>query len=385
MAQVIRHVVTYLGEHGEFGGPTRVALDLAAAQARGGSEVEVIAGSRRSRRTVFFEGGVRISLFPVTHLLSSRFGFASLFSLSMLRYLRESANRHSQFHVHVARDLVTLPAALVLRRAGAHYIAQTHGMIDSSDRSLAHLIDWLLTRHALRGAGYVATLTGEESEEMIRLGVEPTRVGMLANGTQLLTPTASQRYLVLFLARLHPRKGAVLFAESANLIAAKFPSIDFVIAGPDEGDRARVDSVLSSARHKNVRAVGPVPFAEVQRLMASALVYVLPAENEPFGLTIVEALAAGTPVVLSSSAQLAASVVTAGAGRAFSGGSSELAQVLDELLTDTRALEEMAVQARPLAERSFSIDSVAAKVEEIYAHAHASLDEGHPKPGSTDG
>lgn len=363
----IRHVVTYAGSSGEFGGPTRVAIDLAVAQAHAGHEVEVVAGGDPVGIERLDNGAI-LSLFKVRWPLRVRFGFATMSSPAMLRYVKRSHGSADVHHVHLARDMTTIPVALALRWYGARYVAQTHGMIDASSRTLAHVLDAVGTRRALTGAAAVAALTSAEAEELARLGVDESRLRVLPNGVAPAPVKSRPRDLVLFLARLHPRKGAVEFTRAAALIHERWPEYRFVIAGPDEGDGDELRALIkSSGDPENLEYVGGVTHEQALDLMSCAALYVLPARDEPFGLTIIEALSAGAPALVHESAALAPRLVESQAG--FKYGDEGLVAVLDSLLADPQGLAAAGRRGLALVADEYSLDQVAKRVEQMYEKA----------------
>ncbi|MEN2740518.1 glycosyltransferase [Microbacterium sp. X-17] len=298
----IAQVVTYLSPDGAFGGPTRVAEAQCAALAEQGHEVQLFAAAPIDAPAETLVDGYRLRLFPARRL-SSRLGFAGMRAVGLTPALRREAPFLDVAHVHLARDLVTLPAARALKRTGVPYVVQPHGMIDASDRVLAGPVDALWTRSALREAERVLTLTSQEDDDMA--SIEPrAQVSRIRNGIRVETPPAyeGREQIVLFLARLHPRKRPVAFVEMAALVSARCPEARFVLAGPDEGElaaaRQAVDRLGLAAVVEIHGAVSP---DQTDALLRSAGVYVLPSVGEVFPMTVLEAFRAGTPVVVTDS------------------------------------------------------------------------------------
>ena len=107
---------------------------------------------------------------------------------------------------------------------------------------------------------------------------------------------------MLFAGRITRQKGPEYFVEAAARVAAEMPEVKFAVAG--EGDRL-ADMVAQVAAHgleSRFLFTGFLPSEDLDRLYARADVYVMPSVSEPFGLTALEALRQGTPVILSRSA-----------------------------------------------------------------------------------
>lgn len=368
----IAHVVTYVSPDGAFGGPVRVALGQAAGLARRGHEVTVFAASPDDRPRETLQDGYLLRTFPARRL-NRRLGFAGMFAPGLTRALRRELSSFEVVHVHLARDLVTLPAARATRKAGVRLIAQPHGMIDRSRNPLARPIDAWEVRAALSEAAAVLTLTSQEQQD-IRDLAPAARVMPIANGTEVIPlPAYSDRLdRVLFLARLHPRKRPVAFVEMAEALIRRGTESDFVLAGPDEGEGSHVRELIDAARMEaRVRWIGPVDPADTDALLREARVYVLPAVGEVFPMSILEAFSAGTPVVTTSSLGIAAKCEEYGAALITDGSVGELARAVERILTNPAVAEDLRLGAARLLEAEMSIDSV---VDDLLVHYGAAGD-----------
>lgn len=366
----VRHVVTLVSPDGRFGGPTKVALDLCAEQRRRGIDAQLFAGAAGFGALPSEDDGVPMHLVR-TRTLVPRLGFAATIAPGLRRAVFDGLTGREVFHVHLARDLVTLPIAVELRRRGLPYVIQTHGMIDASSRSLAHVVDSVLTKRAVTGASRALVLTAEEEAEIDRLSGGATMSTVLENGVrpEVGAPSERPRGGALFLGRLHPRKGATVFAHAAARLAGDHPDGTFRIAGPDEGDLGNVEKVLDAARvRSSVEVIGPVAPAQVGQVMRSASVFVQPAEHEPFGMTVIEAMSVGTPPIVHASSPLAATIVAAGAGWTFD-TADDLTRLLEELLSDHERTTRSGERARGLAADRYSLTAVVDRLQDLYPDA----------------
>ncbi|BDZ42743.1 hypothetical protein GCM10025865_20420 [Paraoerskovia sediminicola] len=159
-------VVTLFTPDGAYGGPTRVAVNQARELIARGHDVRLVGGCSGFDVVPSQVDGVPVTLFPVRRAVP-RTGFAGLVAPQMLRWLRTATDGADLVHVHAARDLVTLPAALMALRKNVPYVLQTHGMIDASERRSAALLDAIWTRRLLRGAGAVLHLTERERSDLL--------------------------------------------------------------------------------------------------------------------------------------------------------------------------------------------------------------------------
>ncbi len=108
--------------------------------------------------------------------------------------------------------------------------------------------------------------------------------------------------LVLFAGRITWQKGPDYFVDAAARVARAMSRVRFAVAGSGDRMPAMIERVALYGLQRRFLFTGFVPPAELDRLYARADVYVMPSVSEPFGLTALEALQQGTPVIVSKSA-----------------------------------------------------------------------------------
>jgi glycosyltransferase involved in cell wall biosynthesis len=284
-------------------------------------------------------------------------------------------------HLHLARDLVTLPAAVHARRAGVPVVLQTHGMIDPSTHPLARPLDAFWTRSVLRDAAAVLYLTPREREGLIAVAGDRLRLVPLGNGVPHSRARQSRNGVeVLYLARLAPRKRPEVFVEAAARLAAEFPAVRFRLVGPDEG---RAGEVVQLAAESGADIVweGPIGPEATDARMSEASIYVLPAVDEPYPMSVLEAMAAGLPVIVTDSCGLAPAVEESGAGIVVGDSADALTAALRRLLADQELRRAMGEAGRQAATGRFSMASIARELLTVYRRAAAGPREDDPRDG----
>ncbi len=364
-------VVTLVTPHGEYGGPVRVAVNQAASLREAGWDVLLVGAHRGwgASGPPSQVDGVPTRLWPARTLVPGT-GFAGVGAPALWRWLRRHLHEFDVVHVHLARDLVTLPAAWLARRAAVPYVVQTHGMVDASSNPLALPLDAGLTRPVLRSAGRVLHLTDTELEGLRGVLPEGFSAQVLHNGVPLpRTPAGGRSRTVLYLARLAPRKRPLAFVAAARALAPRHPDAEFVVVGPDEGEGPAVAAAVRAAVDEGVRIrwEGAVAPEATEAVMRGAGVYVLPAVDEPYPMSVLEAMALGLPVVVTDSCGLAAAVGRAGAGHVVDATQAALEAALDELLADPERARDMGRAGRALVEREMAMGDVATRLGSTYA------------------
>jgi len=365
----ILSIVTLVTPTGDYGGPLRVAVNQARALQERGHEVTLAAAHRG------FDGGApaRLSgvparLFPARRL-APRTGFAGLSAPAMARYLAHALRSYDVVHVHLARDLVTLPAALLAAARGVPYVLQCHGMVDASGSLLARVGDPILTRPALSRAARVLYLTPREREDLASVLGRSDTLEHLANGVPAATrsadPTTPE---VLYLARLTPRKRPTLIVDVADALQAEFPGTRYRIVGPDEGEGPAVQAAIERSS-ADVVWEGPLDPDKTLARMSSAGIFVLPSVDEPYPMSVLEAMSVGLPVVVTDTCGLAPLVARTGAGLVVDSRPASLVDAVRSLLGDPDGAQRMGSTGQQVARHELGMDAIARTLEGIYASA----------------
>jgi glycosyltransferase involved in cell wall biosynthesis len=181
--------------------------------------------------------------------------------------------------------------------------------------------------------------------------------------------------LILFLGRLSTKKSPDLllraFAEAQGLLADK--AMRLVFAGPDEGGvKTQLDQL---ARHlgimERVQFVGPVFGQEKWAAYQDADIYVLPSQNENFGNTAAEAMAAGTPVIVSETCGIAPLLANQ-AGLVVRHEVKALSEALQSMLGDSKLRGHLAAGCAKVTQ-SLGWEGPVRDMEELYGRCVSNL------------
>lgn len=370
----ILHVVTLVTPDGAFGGPVRVAANQVAALRARGHEAELVAGQSGYADVAPGElDGAPVRLFGTRRALPTA-RFSGVLSTGLLRWLRMQLPHTDVVHVHLARDLVTLPAAELARRHDVPFVLQPHGMVIPTSNRLAGPLDALLTRRLLTSSSAVLCLTETERVQVQQLVRTPLPLEQIVNGTPVVAAraAASGRAEVLFCSRLHARKRPVLFARMARDLLARGVEASFVLVGPDEGEAAAVQEVIDEvADPVRLRWEGPLDPAQTLERFSRAGLVVLPSIDEPMPMAVIEAMSVGRAVVVTTSCGLAPVVDATGSGTVVDESYEGLVAGVAAVLDSPQCLAEQGARALATARTHFSMDVVADHLEDVYARAVA--------------
>ncbi|MDJ0404788.1 MULTISPECIES: glycosyltransferase [Rhodococcus] len=369
----ILQIVTLFSPDAAYGGPIRVALNQSKALQDNGHDVTIVAGERGYAVPPTREQGIALKLFPARTVIP-KIGYAGIGAPSMLVWLRKHIREFDVVHIHLARDLVTLPAAKLALAYGIPVFAQTHGMIDETDKLLARPLDAALTIPVLKRARTVFYLTEREHADLQSV-VGDGRLNLveLNNGIpeaeDLESPPVDRcdPPEVLYLARLQARKRPQVFVEAAKELLDSGHTAHFSIVGPDEGEAEAVNRLIDRSGHSSViRYEGPLPFDKSAARFRQAAVYVLPSVNEPFPMSVLEAMAAGLPVVVTDTCGLAPLIRDGRCGLVIDNATESLTAAISSLLKDPVVAAEMGARARKVARERLGMPAVRAVLETQY-------------------
>lgn len=377
----ILHVIRSLDP--SQGGPPVVAACLAAAQAGLGHRVclayQLRAGEEDRAATLLSatQDANRVELLPLPVT-----GPLPLALPGLRRALRQHTAGRDMLHLHGVWDPVLPLAALAAKRAGLPYVLTPHGMLDPwclrQKRFKKLLALRLFYADMLRGARFVQALNAAEGAQVQCLGLA-RRLEILPNGLfsrELRamgeaspgdgTLRRDGRPYVLFLGRLHFKKGLDMLAQAFHLTAEAVPDADLVVVGPDQGEQDRfarsIDRLGLSAR---VRLPGPIYGPDKYAALRGAACFCLPSRQEGFSMAVLEALGCGTPVVLSHACNFP-EADAAGAGRCVDLRPEALAEALAGYLSDQALRRRAGLAGRELVAARYTWETIAADMCAAY-------------------
>ncbi len=378
----ILHVTPYFVPAYAFGGVVRAAEGLTRALAARGHAVTVLTTDALAPSQRLVAGdevmqGVRVVRVP-NWIARGTFNLSTPRGLGMAaRPLIEQAD---VVHCHEFRTVENLLVTPIAESLHKPLLLSPHGTLtlDTGRSQVKSAWDRLLSQRVARRFDQLVGLTQDEADEaqaywrQFGTPTKPIGFSVIPNGVdpdEFAHPGGRdafrQQYALgdgpvcLFMARLHPRKGPQLLAQAFRAIP--LPNARLVIAGPDEGALALLRPYLDS------RAVVTGYLAAEARLaaLAAADLFVLPAVGEGMPMGVLEAMAAGLPVIVSPGCHLP-EVAQAGAGLEVAAEPTALAAALSRLLSNTDERTSMGAAAHKLVRDRFTWDTIAAQYEAIY-------------------
>ena len=271
------------------------------------------------------------------------------------------------------------------------YVVFSHGMLDPyfkrafPKKHMKKWIYWVLAEYwILRGAYRVLFTTEAESRlakqsfwlhrwhaEIISIGASrpPKNAGTLKEAFLEKYPEMRGRRSMLYLGRIHRKKGCDMLIRAFAKHAALDPELHLVMAGPDQqtwsgGLREMVaERGLSERVHWPGMLEGDVKWGS----FFASEVFILPSHQENFGIAVAEALGCGLPVLLADKVNIAPEIALDGAGLMESDtqdGTDRLLQRWIEMGAEARAA--MSVQALQTFDQRYDLKKNARAITHLF-------------------
>ena len=369
-----------------YGGPARSIPALCEGMARAGASVTVYTtdanGSSRLDvplgRPVNM-AGVWVSYFPLTY-------YTFLYSRSLASECRRHVSKFDIVEIDSLFAHTLGPAAEACTRAEVPYVVPLRGQLlpwALGQRRLRKQIYLsLFGRKLLNSAALLHCTDETEAEAANQLGLRsPTFVtpnGIQTSRFRQLPPRGAWRrrlgipsdaLVLLFLGRLHRKKRPDIAVETLAACRHLPKPVHLLLAGTDEqGLTKTLESraeKLNCAGH--LHCLGHLEDRERQDALADSDLFLMPSEpdSENFGLSALEAMAAGLPVLVSEGVPIGRAAAKAGAGRQVSCDSQVFGTVAAALLEKSTELKVMGRRAKALAHRDYDAAVIA---EQMLGH-----------------
>ena len=397
----VLHVTPYWADAWAYGGIPRVVGAFARQFAAAGHAVTVCAtdacsGESRldrrdapaSRRTPWpaqtLDDGLELRVFPNR---SNRLAYDwQWFTATGLgRYLRDHAREFDIAHLHACRNWPGVVAAHHLRAQGVPYVLAPNGTAPVLERRHAakHLFDLVAGRRLMRDAAAVIAVSEAERRQLLALGVPADRIHLVPNPVDLdeFAPALGRgRFrrdlaigdapLLAFLGKVTPRKRLDVLVRAFAGLPASGRDPHLIIAGNDMGgleDARAVARTLGVA--SRVHVTGLLAGHDRLDVLADADVVVYPSEDEVFGLVALEAILAGTPVVVSGDSGCGEVVTAVGGGLVVPPGDAPVLQrAVSTILDDAVRWRESIATAAQRVRQAFGHEAVSAELLRVYRH-----------------
>jgi glycosyltransferase involved in cell wall biosynthesis len=335
------------------------------------------AGGFPSSIAAFCDAAERLeeSIVPVERLprsLLRRNGFKQLLSL-----IEES----DLVHIHGLWQSPSLLGGWLSRRCQTPYVVSAHGMLEPwalrTRRWKKSIYAAATERRTLARAACLRALTCDEVSDYRAFGltnpiaVVPNGVHIPDTGPELFLdafPTMRGRRLLLYLGRIHYKKGPDVLVKAWGLVAKRFPEVQLVIAGPDfERTEAAIKELAA-----RLGVSDTITFAGLLRgdlkwsALAACSLFVLPSHSEGFSVAVLEALGSGKPVLISPQCHFP-DVIERNCGWIVEPNVDRISELLAVALQmPPNTLADMGARGRALVQQKYDWNEVGSQMAGVY-------------------
>lgn len=213
---------------------------------------------------------------------------------------------NEEFDIIHAHDWMTYQAGIKAKEiSGKPLVIHIHST--EFDRTGGHGLNqyvYDIERMGFHKADHIMAVSNYTKNLLVRhYGVSPEKITVVHNAVEFkdgsIPMIKKKDKLVLFLGRITLQKGPDYFLEAAKRVLEKDSDVKFMFAGSGDMEHAMIEKAAELGISSKVLFAGFLTGDDVSKAYQMADVYVMPSVSEPFGITPLEAMRSGTPVIIS--------------------------------------------------------------------------------------
>ena len=308
-----------------------------------------------------------------------------LYSPKMKKQLKGEIKNFDIIHMHNFRSYQNIISHNFAIKYKIPYVLQPRGSIPRLSKSKQKkLFDIFFGRAIVKDADEIIATSRIESDQYVDVfpDMDNQKIIHIPNGIDLETyqnlpkrGNLRRKYsintnekIILFLSRIHERKGADILIEAFYNLKRELENIKLIIAGPDDGYLDILKWMVKKLNiNDDVLFPGPLYGKEKLEAYVDADVFVLPSKNryESFGNVVLEACACGTPIIVTNNCGVA-EWISNNVSYVIEYDKDQLHDAIFRALSDDGLRRKFGMDEKRLVREKFGWDKVVRKVEEFY-------------------
>jgi glycosyltransferase involved in cell wall biosynthesis len=299
----------------KFGGSVTVPYQLSKELAKKDHDVTVITSDFGLDQNYIKEiEQCGVNVIPFTTI--AHFGLF-IYTPTLNSWLQYNIKKYDVIHLHNFRSYQNNCVSHFALKNNVPYILQAHGSVLPffQKKQLKLLYDYVWGEQILKGASLFIAVSNEEKSQYLQMKIPDNKIVITPNGIDLskfevIPPhglfrkkykIANEENYILYLGRLHKRKGIDFLIEGFSKIPVCDKKYRLVIAGPDDGF---LDFLIKQVKQLQIEDrvifTGMLSEEDKYKALVDADVFVNPGILEIFGLVPFEAIMSGTPVIVAN-------------------------------------------------------------------------------------
>jgi glycosyltransferase involved in cell wall biosynthesis len=384
-----------------YGGPVRCVSQLCEAMVQLNSEITVLTTNINGNELLEVPlgkpvnvDGVEVFYYPIRRVLHSNF----VFSMGLVNACYREVSQYDIVFLQSLFSYEIRPAIIACKEVNSPYVIQLHGQL--LPWSLRHkklkkkIFLTLMGRNYLNKANALHCTVHSEDEALDGMGITAPRI-IIPNGVDngYFTQLPPRGYLrkrfripdnaniLLFFGRLHTKKRPDIAVEVLAATQNLPCETHLILAGPDE--MQLIPKLYSQADRlgcaDRLHSTGLLQGDEILSVLSDSDLLLMPSEpeSENFGMSAVEAMATGLPILVSDGVPVGSWAEKAGAGRMVACNRNEFQKTAIDMLGQPSQLKKMGEKGKVLVREKFDIRTIA---QQMLNEFESIMETGKPSP-----
>lgn len=261
------------------------------------------------------------------------------------------------------------------------YILSPHGSLPIMMKGYGrkYLFEAMFGKKIIKNASRIIAVSNMESDQVKQHNIDPQKVTVIPNAVDLDSikfhdkgqfrrkyNISEEEKIILFLGRIHPIKGIDLLIQAFHDLLKHVSNVKLVIVGPDEEYLDQIKTQIDSLHIRDhVIFTGPLYDEDKFSALRDADIYVLPSRYEIFAISVLEACACGTPVIVTKN-QGVASYIKGRAGEVIPFDHEELSKAMEKLLVNEELRKKYGENGEKMVKELFAWERIIDRYEQVY-------------------
>lgn len=384
----ILHIIPSYYPAFKYGGPVESVHLLNKALVKAGIAVSVLttnAGLEDNENVKIYQWesikGVQVKRFP--YYFYEHYTFSPQLFLAALR----EAKNYDLIHITAFWNFPVLAGSLASLLNKKPYIISPRGMlydeaINLKSKTIKQIYFNLSGKHYLKKVNAIHFTSEDEQDNVANIFKIFSRSFVVPNGLDLSKysklpdkglfirkyPVLQDKKYILFLGRINKKKGIDLLLQSFYSLSKEDERLMLVIAGPDnDGYKKNIENEIKKSNlAEKVLFTNLLTGDEKLQSYVDAEVFVLPSYSENFGMSVVEAMICGIPVIVSNKVGISNEIKKYNAGVVTFLNKNDLTVALKNVINSVELKSRIKLGGKKLVEEMFNIEIVAKLMIEEY-------------------